>query len=122
VYALGTLGYCLLCGDPPFSSGDPYLDIYRQIHDPPPPLSERRDPELQRPSAALEAVLLRCLEKDPDKRYASAAELAEALERTPEHSQWRPRPGAEEAGPTGAGLPGAALDEERAPTLVARRA
>lgn len=90
VYALGAVGYFMLCGEPPFASGDAYLDIYRQINDPPPPLEGRRDPSLPRPSDELVAVLLRCLEKDKERRFASASECQAALEKTPEHGCWRP--------------------------------
>lgn len=92
VYALGTVAYFMLCGEPPFSSGDAYLDIYRQIHDPAPPLSRRRDPRLPPPSAEFEAVITRCLAKDRAQRFANAAELLNALEYTPEHGRWRPAP------------------------------
>ena len=90
VYALGAVGYFMLCGEPPFASGDAYLDIYRQINDPPPPLATRRDPALPKPSDELIAVLMRCLEKDKDRRWANASECQAALEQTPEHGRWRP--------------------------------
>lgn len=94
VYALGCVAYFMLCGEPPFSSGDAYLDIYRQIHDPPPAIESRRDATLPRPSPEFIAAVRRCLEKDPRKRFSSAAELLMALEQTPEHGKWRPPPAA----------------------------
>lgn len=89
VYALGTVAYFMLCGEPPFSSGDAYLDVYRQIHDPPPPVSSRRDPSLPSPSRELLEILDRCLQKERDRRFANAAEVLTALEKTPEHGRWR---------------------------------
>jgi len=94
VYALGCVAYFMLCGEPPFSSGDAYLDIYRQIHDPPPAIETRRDSSLPKPSPELLAIVLRCLEKDKERRFTSAAELLIALEHTPEHGKWRPPPAA----------------------------
>jgi hypothetical protein len=90
VYALGAVGYFMLCGEPPFATGDAYLDIYRQINDPPPPVSSRRDARLMPPSEELVAVIMRCLEKDKDRRWANAGECLAALKKTPEHGRWRP--------------------------------
>ncbi len=89
VYALGTVAYFMLCGEPPFSSGDAYLDVYRQIHDPPPPISSRRDPSLPAPSRELLEIIERCLQKERARRPATAAEVLTALEKTPEHGRWR---------------------------------
>jgi serine/threonine-protein kinase len=94
VYALGCVAYFMLCGEPPFSSGDAYLDIYRQIHDPPPPIDSRRDRTLPKPSPEFLAVILRCLEKEKGRRFSNAAELLMELEQTPEHGKWRPAPAA----------------------------
>lgn len=90
VYALGTVAYFMLCGEPPFSSGDAYLDVYRQIHDPPPAITSRRDPKLPAPSPELLQIIERCLQKDRDQRPESAGEVLTALEKTPEHGRWRP--------------------------------
>lgn len=89
VYALGTVAYFMLCGEPPFSSGDAYLDVYRQIHDPPPAVSSRRDPRLPAPSPALLDIIERCLQKERASRFATAGEVLTALEKTPEHGRWR---------------------------------
>jgi hypothetical protein len=94
VYALGCVAYFMLCGEPPFSSGDAYLDIYRQIHDPPPPIDAHRDRTLPKPSPELLTVISRCLEKEKARRFSNAAELLMALEHTPEHGKWRPPPAA----------------------------
>ena len=113
------------CGQPPFFSDDPYADIHRQMHDAPPPIGDRRDPLLAEPSAELQAVLLRCLERDPSLRYGSATEVMQALEGTPEFSRWQP----ESSSPRPEGPatvpdddePSTRDADERAPTLMAQR-
>ena len=73
VYGLGAVLYELLAGKPPFL-GKSVMDIARKVADSaPPPLTEvPRD---------LRTVCMKCLEKQPADRYASAAALAEDLER-----------------------------------------
>ncbi|NUQ74670.1 MAG: protein kinase [Polyangiaceae bacterium] len=74
IYAMGILIYEMVAGRPPFWGS---AALVRQSH-------RARRP--QRPSAlalvppAVEEVILRCLAKDPNDRFASAAELREALE------------------------------------------
>jgi len=77
VYSLGATLYALLTGKPPFDE-ESALELLVKIasEQPPPPSSAR--PEVP---ADLDTVCLKCLEKDPDDRYASAAELAEDLRR-----------------------------------------
>lgn len=75
IYALGVILYELLTGQPPFQADSPYAVILRHIHTPPPPPRSLR-PDLP---PALEAVVLRALEKDPAARYPSAAAFAAAL-------------------------------------------
>ena len=77
VYSLGATLYEVCAGRPPFRSTDPY-DLFKMIveRDPPPvrDFNKAVEPDL-------ENIILRCLEKDPSRRYASALELAEDLER-----------------------------------------
>ncbi len=77
VHALGATLYVLLTGRPPFIAANP-LEVLRQVvdRDPPPPRSIVRTvpPDL-------ETIVLKCLEKDPVRRYASARSLAEDLAR-----------------------------------------
>lgn len=77
VYSLGAILYELLTGRPPFREESPLDTILRVLDgDPTPP--RRLRPQT---SAALEDVCLRCLEKSPRDRYATAADLADDLER-----------------------------------------
>jgi WD40 repeat protein len=77
VWAVGVVLYELLAGHPPFQ-GESGTETLRQVRmtDPVPPRWVR--PDLPRD---LDTICLKCLEKDPGKRYATAGELADDLER-----------------------------------------
>jgi WD40 repeat protein len=76
VHALGAILYECLAGRPAFQ-GDSTLDVLQRVrHEAPPPLSPHG-----RVPRDLEVITLKCLQKEPQRRYASAAELAEDLER-----------------------------------------
>jgi WD40 repeat protein len=77
VYALGAILYELLTGQPPFQAAAP-LDVLMQVMEKDPVPPRRLRPGVPRD---LEVVCLKCLGKEPAQRYASAAALAEDLER-----------------------------------------
>jgi eukaryotic-like serine/threonine-protein kinase len=74
LYSLGCVLYEMLTGHVPFSADTPIATMYRHVNEdaPPPSTIAPVQPEL-------EDVVLRCLEKDPKRRFASAAELEAAL-------------------------------------------
>jgi hypothetical protein len=74
LYSLGCVAYWLLTGKPPFERGAPLKTLLAQVQDAPRPPSELREVP-----AELEAVLLRCLQKAPASRFASATALDQAL-------------------------------------------
>jgi tetratricopeptide (TPR) repeat protein/predicted Ser/Thr protein kinase len=77
LYALGVLLYELLTGRLPFTGDDPLAIISQHLHAPAVPPSTFR-PDLP---AALEAIVLKLLAKDPADRFASAGEVTLALDR-----------------------------------------
>jgi hypothetical protein len=77
IYSLGVILYECLVGRPPFRGGN-ILETLQQVqHSEPPTLRSAN----QRIPRDLETICLRCLNKDPKKRYPSAEALAEDLRR-----------------------------------------
>jgi WD40 repeat protein len=76
VYGLGAVLYELLTGQAPFQAPTVFDTLARVLHDPPVPPS-RLAAGVPRD---LNTVCVKCLEKDPARRYQSAAELADDLE------------------------------------------
>ena len=81
VYGLGAVLYQLLTGQPPFAGGTTYETIKLLLD------TEPRQPRLVNPKIDrdLSTICLKCLEKDPKRRYSSALALAEDLERWLKH-------------------------------------
>lgn len=77
VYSIGGILYCLLTGRPPFQSSNA-MDTLLQVLEREPVAPRALDPKLP---VDLNTICLKCLEKDPQQRYSSAAELSDDLQR-----------------------------------------
>ncbi|WP_437294385.1 serine/threonine-protein kinase [Sorangium sp. So ce426] len=88
IYGLGVTFYTLLTGGPPFEGSSLAQVIAAQLSQRPTRPSARRKEPLP---AQLEAVVLRCLEKDPTARFQSMQELASAVRELADDAGWSAR-------------------------------
>jgi serine/threonine-protein kinase len=75
VYGLGSILYALLCGQAPFS-GDSVVETLTMVREQPPVSLRKLNARVPRD---LEVIALKCLEKDPRRRYSSAQAVADDL-------------------------------------------
>jgi len=107
IYSLGGTLFHMLTGRPPFQ-GKSLMDILRKVCTDEPPRPCKLNPAVDRD---LETICLRCLEKDRERRYATATDLADDLGRYIEGHPIMARP---------VGIPGRLLKRmRRSPTITA---
>jgi tRNA A-37 threonylcarbamoyl transferase component Bud32 len=75
IYSLGLVLYEMLVGKPPFTGDTPVAVAYQAVREIPPPPSTHNP----RVPAALDAIVMRAIAKDPAGRYPSATEMRSAL-------------------------------------------
>jgi serine/threonine protein kinase len=91
IYALGIVAYQMLSGELPFSSETTMMSLFARLKDPPRRLSESRHGI----SSAVEAAVMKALEREPEKRYTRASELIAALRaaaKSADQAQSNPNP------------------------------
>ena len=108
IYSLAVILYEVLTGKLPFSARTPMEYIQKHVMEQPIPLNQRVEDKSF--PAALEAVINQALSKDPDDRYQTAAEFAEALQQSLDANA--PAPPVSEVQPS---TPEPAIAEPRTP-------
>lgn len=84
IYALGCVAYYLMTGEPPFQETKPMKLILAHVQNRPvSPRSIRADI-----SEEMEAIIMKCLEKDPANRFQTVDELRAALKATVDNGNW----------------------------------
>jgi serine/threonine protein kinase len=80
IYSVGIVVYEMLLGKPPFDADTPLAILMKHLNDPL-PLPRQLDPAIPEP---FERIVLKALAKQPEERYQSAAEMAQALRQAAE--------------------------------------
>ena len=88
IYSLGAVFYEMLTGHPPFRADTP-LETLRRVTEEQPASPTTLNATVE---ADLATICLKCLEKDPERRYSTALALAEDLERWLRHEPIEARP------------------------------
>ena len=88
IYALGAILYAMLTGRPPFLGATPF-DTVSQLLSEDPIAPSRLQPSIP---TDIETICLKCLQKDPARRYGDAAALADELHRFLNHEPIEARP------------------------------
>jgi serine/threonine-protein kinase len=83
IYSLGAVLYYLVTGRPPFEDENPMKVLIAHASEAPPSPSQ-----LGEVPDDVELVIMACLQKSPDDRYQSAAELAAAIEECDDYGHW----------------------------------
>ncbi len=86
IYGLGAVAYFMLTARPPFTGDNAMAVMIAHTRDPVPPPSQIKPGIPQ----DLEEVVLRCLSKNPNDRYADTFRLAEALAACSDSANWSP--------------------------------
>ena len=82
VYSLGAILYELMTGQRPIPDGVSPAEFIRRIQEQPPARPSAGNPQID---ADLEIIILKALSKDPDRRYQSAVQLLQDIERWQRH-------------------------------------
>ena len=78
VYGMGAVIYCMLAGHPPFQSANATELLLAHVNTPPQSLRDIPGLEI---SPEVDALVLRCLAKNPENRFSDAGQLAQAIDR-----------------------------------------
>ena len=123
VYSFGIVLYEMLTGVPPFVADTPHAYLMKHASERPKSISDVNPAAIAAPE--LEALIFRALEKDRNKRYASAREFAQAIDRiaaTLPDTPAAPPPLPADAELTEAPAPTVVSIQRPAPTVAERRA